>query len=322
MTVNLEYYRVFYYVAKYLNMTHAANELYLTQPSVSRTIQNLENQLGCLLFTRGTRGVELTPEGDMLYQQIQPAFAAILAAEEEVEKLKSFDAGILRISANETAMKTVLMPVLKNFREQHPHVTIEICRYTPTDILFALSNCALDLVLDFDTITKEDLSEVDGVSFSSEMPNWRNIGIKKQVLRTFDDEAIVGSELAYLSKRNVQIDELINYPLIIPKIDNYSKLYYQKLFRQNGLLRPLDMEITGAPMRILLTKHNLGISFIPVECVEEEIQCGYLFPLHLSGKLLERRLILMTNESSNLSLAATKFIEILLENENIDPVEI
>ena len=62
-STNFEYYKVFYYTAKYRNITLAAQKLFLTQPSVTKAIQRLEEQLDCQLFLRTKRGVTLTAEG-------------------------------------------------------------------------------------------------------------------------------------------------------------------------------------------------------------------------------------------------------------------
>ena len=64
MNANFEYYKVFYYVSKYENLTKAASVLKTSQPAVTRTIHNLENILGCRLFTRSKSGMKLTPESD------------------------------------------------------------------------------------------------------------------------------------------------------------------------------------------------------------------------------------------------------------------
>ena len=66
MTANFEHYKIFYYVAKYKNLTRAANALVTSQPSVTYCMQNLENILGCKLFIRSRKGVTLTAEGEML----------------------------------------------------------------------------------------------------------------------------------------------------------------------------------------------------------------------------------------------------------------
>ena len=64
MNIPLDYYRVFYYAAKYRNLSQAAAALYSSQPNVTRTIHLLEQALGCPLFLRSNRGVTLTPEGN------------------------------------------------------------------------------------------------------------------------------------------------------------------------------------------------------------------------------------------------------------------
>ena len=82
MSASFDYYRTFYYVAKYKNFTRAATMLLSSQPSVTRSIQNLESELGCRLFIRSRHGVTLTPEGEMLYRYVAPACERILRGEE------------------------------------------------------------------------------------------------------------------------------------------------------------------------------------------------------------------------------------------------
>ena len=65
MLTSLDYYRVFYYVAKHRSFTRAAEVLTTSQPTVTRTVKNLENDLGCRLFERDRRGVVLTAEGEL-----------------------------------------------------------------------------------------------------------------------------------------------------------------------------------------------------------------------------------------------------------------
>lgn len=66
MSTNFDYYKVFYYAASLGSITLAAKELFLSQPTVSRLIQNLENDLGITLFIRTKKGLLLTPEGNGL----------------------------------------------------------------------------------------------------------------------------------------------------------------------------------------------------------------------------------------------------------------
>ena len=84
MNVNFEYYRIFYYVAKYHNFTKAAHTLGSSQPNVTRAMNCLEQQINTTLFVRTNRGIQLTPEGEKLYTHISAAMSQIFAAEEEL----------------------------------------------------------------------------------------------------------------------------------------------------------------------------------------------------------------------------------------------
>ena len=81
MNSNFEYYKVFYYVAKYENLTKASSVLKTSQPAVTRTIHNLENELGCRLFTRSKSGMKLTPEGRTFYSYVSAGCAQFFKGE-------------------------------------------------------------------------------------------------------------------------------------------------------------------------------------------------------------------------------------------------
>ena len=82
MYVDWDYYKIFYYVAKYQNFTKAARVLGSNQPNITHTMNKLEDQLHCVLFIRSNRGVTLTPEGENLYARISSAAVQIQDAEE------------------------------------------------------------------------------------------------------------------------------------------------------------------------------------------------------------------------------------------------
>lgn len=75
MDINFEYYKIFYYVAKYCNFTKAARALGNSQPNVTRAMNNLEQQINSILFIRNNRGVQLTPEGERLYAHVSAAMS-------------------------------------------------------------------------------------------------------------------------------------------------------------------------------------------------------------------------------------------------------
>ena len=126
MNITYDYYRIFYYVAKYQSFTLAANALYSSQPNITRAIKNLENDIGCTLFIRSNKGVELTPEGEKLYAHISVAFEHIQAGEEELSLEKTLQSGHISISATEIALHCLMLPVLRSFHKTYPGIRIRI----------------------------------------------------------------------------------------------------------------------------------------------------------------------------------------------------
>ena len=118
MEQNLSSYRIFYVVAEKGNISKAAKELYISQPAISKSIQKLEDNLGVRLFDRSSRGVTLTPEGELLYTHVKSAFETLTVGEDRLRRSIALGIGNLSIGASSTLCKYVLLPYLKEFIKQ------------------------------------------------------------------------------------------------------------------------------------------------------------------------------------------------------------
>ena len=147
MDQNLSYYRIFYTVAKYQNLSHAAKELYISQPAISKAITKLESNMEVSLFYRNSRGVTLTEEGTILYQHLQDAFASIDQAENAIHKIQTLGIGQLRIGASTTLCKYILLPYLKDFVARYPHIKITIECHSTFQTLALLEKGDIDIGL-------------------------------------------------------------------------------------------------------------------------------------------------------------------------------
>lgn len=106
MNINFEYYKVFYIIAKNRNITKAANELNITQPSISRMLKTMEEQMNTKLFIRKTKGVFLTQEGQELYRLIGDEIENIIKAENNFSKIINDEA--LKIATNKTYLNYLI----------------------------------------------------------------------------------------------------------------------------------------------------------------------------------------------------------------------
>ena len=105
MNITYDYYRIFYFVAKYQSFTKAASILLSNEPNISRSIRNLEHEFGVSLFIRSNRGVTLTPEGQKLYTRVAAAHHQLSSAEAELADAKSLTSGTITLASGRLFLK-------------------------------------------------------------------------------------------------------------------------------------------------------------------------------------------------------------------------
>lgn len=118
--------KVFLEVASTLNMTKAARHLHIAEPSVSRIIKSLEEQLGYKLFKRGTRALTLTKSGELLQERSQVILNLVQDLEHEFNALESNISGKINIGLAETPAFRLIAPLLVNLRQRYPQVIFGI----------------------------------------------------------------------------------------------------------------------------------------------------------------------------------------------------
>ena len=118
MDVNYELYKVFYHVAKSLSFSDAAQELFISQSAVSQSVKVLERRLGQTLFTRSTKKVALTKEGEILFKHIEPAINLIVKGEGQLLSAKESGGVQLRIASSDTICRYYLVPYLNEFHKR------------------------------------------------------------------------------------------------------------------------------------------------------------------------------------------------------------
>ena len=126
MDVNLEYYKIFYYVARSGGITQAAEELALSQPAVSQSIKNLERQLKLTLFVRMKKGVRLTREGELLYSYVSRGYEYIRQGEQKVQEMLDLDLGEIHIGASDMTLQFYLLPWLEQFHRRYPGIKVTV----------------------------------------------------------------------------------------------------------------------------------------------------------------------------------------------------
>lgn len=139
--------RYFVAVAEELHFNRAAARLHITQPALSRQIRNLEEELGIELLRRTKRTVELTEAGATFLTEVRKALQQVEAAIHMAQRAARGEIGCLRIAFTPSAMHTVLPEILKQFRDRHPNVKLDMIELCTLDQVNALCTETVDVGL-------------------------------------------------------------------------------------------------------------------------------------------------------------------------------
>ena len=141
---SLEVYRVFYTVAKCRSITFAANELAISQPAVSQSVKQLEESLETKLFTRTSKGVRLTAEGELLYSYVSKGYEQIVLGEQKLMEMKNLELGEIRIGASDMTLQFFLLPYLEQFHERFPNIKVKVTNAPTPETLSNLEEGRID----------------------------------------------------------------------------------------------------------------------------------------------------------------------------------
>nr|MBQ8244085.1 LysR family transcriptional regulator [Oscillospiraceae bacterium] len=295
MHINLDSYRVFYYVAQYHSFTKAAEMLYSNQPNVTRTIKNLEQALGCTLFVRSNRGVTLTPEGEKLYAHICVAMEQIRAGEQALEEEANLQSGIISIGSSEIALHRILLPVLESFRQTYPGIRLRIYNSNTKQAVSVLK----DRLVDFSLVTP---------------PIDPRHSFERIDLTTFREVPVCGTAYADLARSPLSLAKLATYPLISLCKGTSTHQLYTDWFYKHGLAFTPDIEAATADQILPMVRANLGIGFIPEYAAEDAARNGAVSILQLLESPPERTICLLKRTDMPLSVAAKELERMLLDD--------
>lgn len=143
--MELRHLRYFLVVAKHLNFTKAAEALHMAQPPLSRQIRELEEEIGVPLFERHGRRISLSSAGEVFAERADQILAAAGAAVVDSKRAARGDVGRIAVGFFEHIAYTLLPPLLREFQQQYPDVTIELRWFSSAEQVNALNRGDIDL---------------------------------------------------------------------------------------------------------------------------------------------------------------------------------
>ena len=290
MNQNLSSYRIFYTVANTGNISKAAKELYISQPAISKSIQKLEESVGCKLFSRSSRGVVLTDEGKLLYEHVSEAFETLTMGEEKLKRSIELGVGHLKIGVSSTLCKYLLLPYLKEFIRQNPHISISISCQSTNDTLKLLEDNKIDIGLigkpeNLKNIHFDFLEEIEDI-FVAAKDNLRNLkarGIQK-------DHILQSSTLMLLDKNNM------------------TRQYIDDYLQENQIIIKDSIDISDMDLLIDFARIGVGVACVIKNFVREDLENGTLMEIPLGFPIHKREVGFAYKTTTKPSKSLAEFI--------------
>lgn len=292
MDINFEYFKIFYYVAKYGSITKAAAALGSNQPNVTRIMKLLESQLNCRLFIREARGISLTEAGETLYSHVEIAYRHLLNAQEEIGRCDSPKYGTVEIGATEAALHLFLLDALRDFKTKYPEIRIKIHNHTSPETIKHLVSGKFD----FAVVTTP--FEVSG-------------DVSCEKLLDFEEILAGGTLYRDLCKELLQLEDLKKYPLVGLGRGSATYNLYKDFFIKHKIDMELDMEVATSDLMLPLLKNNLGIGFVPQKLALPLLKEKKLVQIQVQCDIPKRSIQLVSDKGRGKSLAADTFYKFL-----------
>jgi DNA-binding transcriptional LysR family regulator len=291
LNASLNSFLVFHKVAKFRSFSRAAEELFISQPAVSKHIRELEQKIGLGLIRRGRGGFDLTEAGEILFKHTHKISSHLQEIENALGNLKKDHHGVLKIGTTESYSKCLMPKLLSEFQTSHPSIKIALEVGNSEEIEKSL--------LDY----KNDLGLIGAVKASS----------KFELVPFLREELVlIVSPNHPLGKRKaVSLKEIEGYPFIIRAKGSTTRKIVLQAFKDLDIRPSLLMEAGSSEFIKQWVSEGKGVSVIVKRIGEDEEKRGMIKTIPLLEKLyLEVAVLYLKEERANPVIKAfTRYIE-------------
>lgn len=294
MNINLEYYKVFYYVCLEGSLTAAAQKLCISQPAVSQAVRQLEKEAGARLFFRTSKGVQLTREGELLFRYVKVGVEQLLEGGRMLKRMLDMDMGEVRIGASDMTLQFFLLPFLEQFHRQYPKIKVTVTNAPTPETIRSLEEGKID----FGVVT---------TPFSCKS------GIQKTLVKPIRNVFIAGNSFEQLKGRLLNYSALCGLPCIFLEKNTSTRAFMDGFLLKKGIELKPEFELATSDMIVQFARRNMGIGCVMEEFAGEAMERGEVFKLTFHEKMPLRHICVVTGESGLISMAGRSLLALLTE---------
>ncbi|NYE56626.1 selenium metabolism-associated LysR family transcriptional regulator [Carboxydothermus ferrireducens] len=292
--MNLNYLKIFHTVAKHQGFTKAAEELLISQPTISVQIKNLEQELGLELFQKLGRKVYLTEAGQTLYQYTTKIFNQLEEAENALRDLKGLGKGRLLVGASTTPGIYVLPEILGQYRKLYPGIEVVLDISNSHEIEQKLLHHELEIAF----------CGGEGIVHPQ---------IEAKTI-THDELVIVVAEDHPLARKSaVTLDQILTEPFILREPGSSTRIALEQRLQQLGKKIKVAMQFSSLEAIKQAVAANLGIALLSRFVIDQEVCAGRLHILKIPELTIRREIKLLRHKDNKPSAQVQAFLRLLQE---------
>ena len=257
-------YKTFYTVAKYNSFSKAAEKMYITQPTISYAIKQLESNLDTKLFYRSPNGVKLTPDGHEMFRYVERSYNLLVSGERNLKESKEFEYGEVSVGVQSHLGQFFLFPFVEEFHKEYPNIKINIiCRNTEEMIKFLENN-----TIDF----RIDTSPIDSI--------YNNLKIIP----------LLKLENCFISKNKISdekisLSQISKFNLVLPVKRSTPRKELNRICEKKGVELNPFMTIETTEMLVNAVKKDIGIGYVIKQAVSEDLKNKQLYEVEVKEAL-------------------------------------
>jgi DNA-binding transcriptional LysR family regulator len=295
--MNLHHLRLFTAVVNQGGFTKAAASLHLSQPAISKSLNELERQLNLTLLERSGRSIRLTDAGQALYARARELFGVEWIAEQELREIRGLKRGVLRIAASTTIATYMLPPYLGRFHLRHPGIRIRATS--------ANTRAVLRMLLE----SRADIALVEGPVSHPQV----------EVQPWLDDELVVISHPQHrlLSRKDVDVGMLVREQFIVREPGSGTRDVSARALALHGVRLTNTMRVGGTESIKQAVAAGLGLAIVSRAAAADQLALGKIAVLSVNG-LVIRRTLAQIKLRGRVPTASARELELLLAQGTIE----
>lgn len=291
--MDIQHLKYFVEVAKQRNFTKASQNLLVSQPSISKMIKSLEDELKVTLLDRSERQIKLTDAGVIVYEQALKILQSVEDVYESVNELVQIKKGTIKLGLMPTTGVLFFPNILAGFKNEYPQIDIQMVEYSAKQLKHKVDKGELDL----------------GITV---LP----VAADFEAIPLFSEELVVLADSGHwlAERESVRLSDLKNESFILLTEDYDLHDVVQQACRQAGFEPAAAYKSSLWDLIGEMVATRLGISLIPRSMVSR-FHNRSVHAISISEPLIEWKLVLIYKKNKYLSFAARTFIDYIKANK-------